>query len=85
MMPLTNEDAAALGAPGRTATVGRRHTMPSTNPFLEYSFTSNSTMAFSEPYDDWGITAMSSGTTAGRAPPKTASVLAKMKRGGFSR
>ena len=84
MMPLTNEDAAALGAPGRTATVGKRQAIPSTNPFLEYSCTSSSTIAFSEPYDDWGTTAMSSGTMAGREPPKTASVLVKTKRGGFS-
>jgi hypothetical protein len=31
MMPLTNEDAAALALPGRTATVGKRQTIPSTN------------------------------------------------------
>ena len=65
MMPLTNEDAAALGVPGRTATVGRRQAMPSTNPFLEYSFTSSSAIAFSEPYDDCGTSATSSGTMAG--------------------
>ena len=54
MMPLTNDDAAALGVPGRTATVGRRQTMPSTNRFLEYSWTRSSAIAFSEPYDDCG-------------------------------
>jgi hypothetical protein len=83
MMPLTNEDAAALAGPGRTATVAKRQDIPSTNPFLEYSCTRSSTIAFSEPYDDWGTTAMSSGTMAGREPPKTASVLVKTKRGGF--
>ena len=32
MMPLANEDAAALGLPGRTVTVGRRSERPSTKP-----------------------------------------------------
>ena len=37
MMPLTNEDTAEFGAPGRTATVGTRQTTPSMKPRREYS------------------------------------------------
>ena len=33
MMPLAKDDAAALGLPGRTVTVGNRRERPSTNPF----------------------------------------------------
>ncbi|MNT21750.1 hypothetical protein D3C72_1570980 [compost metagenome] len=32
MMPLANDEAAALGLPGRTLMVGRRSTRPSTKP-----------------------------------------------------
>jgi len=35
MMPLTNDDIAEFGFPGRMATVGRRHEMPSTKPRRE--------------------------------------------------
>ncbi len=35
MMPLTKEDIAEFGAPGRIATVGSRQAMPSMNPLRE--------------------------------------------------
>ena len=82
MMPLTNDDTAELGSPGRTATVGTRHTTPSTKPRREYSVTRCSAMAFSAPYDDCGSSAMSSGTIFGSGPPKTAVVLENTTRGG---
>ena len=63
MMPLTNEESAEFGAPGRTVTVASRQMIPSTKPRREYSLTSNSAIAFAVPYDDCGRSAMSSGTT----------------------
>ena len=83
MIPLTNEDNAELGSPGRIATVASRELIPSMNPRLVYSLTSSSTIAFSAPYDVSGRSAMSSGTTRGSAPPKTATLLANTKRGAF--
>ena len=82
MMPLTNDDIAELGVPGRTATVGTRHTTPSMKPRREYSVTRCSAIAFAAPYDDCGRSVMSSGTIAGSGPPNTAVVLENTKRGG---
>ena len=81
MMPLTKDDNAEFGAPGRTVTVASRQTMPSMKPRREYSLTSSSAIAFSVPYDDCGCSTLSSGTTSGRSPPKTATVLENTKRG----
>ena len=49
MMPLTNDDNAEFGWPGRTVTVASRTAMPSTNPRREYSRTSSSVIAFAVP------------------------------------
>ena len=57
MMPLTNDESAEFGFPGRMATVGTRQAMPSTKPRREYSLTSVSAMTFATPYDDFGRSA----------------------------
>ncbi len=81
-IPLTKLDIAELGWPGRTDTVGTRHTTASITPRRDASSTSNSAIALVVPYVDWGRSAWSSGTTSGSGPPNTAMVLAKTKRGG---
>ena len=83
MMPLTKDDIAEFGAPGRTAIVGSRQTTPSMTSLREYSLMKNSAIAFSVPYDVCGKITMSSGTTSGNGPPYTARLLAKTKRGAF--
>ena len=46
MIPEKNDDAARLALPGRTHIVGKRKDIPSTNPFLLKSDSSNSQEAF---------------------------------------
>lgn len=48
--PDMKEDVAAEGTPGRTITVGRRTTRPSTKPRRENSFTNNSDVNLLKPY-----------------------------------
>jgi hypothetical protein len=48
--PDIKEDVAAEGTPGRTITVGRRTTLPSTKPRRENSFINNSDVSLLKPY-----------------------------------
>ena len=49
MMPLKNDDAAALGLPGRTVTVIRRAARPSMKPLRVQSAISCSHISFCVP------------------------------------
>ncbi len=81
-MPLANDDAARLGSPGRTVTVGRRRLRPSSAPRRDRSATSSSPITFCVPYDECGVSGASSGTGSGSRPPNTAIELAKTNLGG---
>ena len=84
MMPLANDDAALFGWPGRTVIVGRRSERPSIMPLRVMSWTSSSPIAFCVPYDDCGVSAASSGTGSGSAPPNTAIELVNTNFGGVA-
>ena len=81
-MPLANDDAALLGLPGRTVTVGRRSERPSMKPLRVMSYTRYSPIAFCAPYEACGISGASSGTGSGSGPPNTASELVNTNLGG---
>jgi hypothetical protein len=49
MIPLTKDDSAEFGLPGRTVIVASRQTTASMKPRREYSLTSSSTIAFAAP------------------------------------
>ncbi len=85
MMPLKNDEAAALGLPGRTVTVIRRAERPSMKPLRVQSAISCSHISLCVPYEVCGVGSVSSATTSGRgrpgSGPNTATELENTKRG----
>ena len=78
MIPEQNDDAAPLGAPGRTMIVGSRTILPSIRPRLEKSLSMISQICFSAPYEEPGCGMVDSVTVVDPDGPNTASDEGKM-------